>query len=254
MRYKKIYRRYNKRNKNNPKWKPKMTKKTILLLTMSKALLALTFTSQYTNLEINSKTCDKLLHKSAFDICYSYKNKTPSVTIYSINKTNLLKPKLKRKHLTFKPDYQIPIKYRSYSQDYSKTGFDRGHNTPNAAFNYNKKFQKETFLMSNISPQKPKMNRGIWRKIEKFARFQAMKHKKVNIITGSCLSIGKIKNNITIPKYFFKIIQIPNNIISFLVPNKNFKTKQKAKNFLSSIKEIEQTCKDTIKFNIKDKK
>ena len=225
-----------------------MLKTTLLLLTLSKALLALTFTSQYLNDYKIQANCDKLLHKSAMDICYSYKNKTPSIVVYTINKTNLLKPKLKRKHLTFKPDYQIPIKYRSYSKNYSKTGFDRGHNAPNAAFNFNKKLQKETFKTSNISPQKPKLNRIVWRKIERFARHQAIKYSKISVITGSCLSAGKIKNNITVPKYFFKILFLPNSkTISFLATNTNYKMKKaKIKQFLSSIQEIEQTCKNQI--------
>jgi len=88
-----------------------MLKTTLLLLTLSKALLALTFTLQYLNDYKIQANCDKLLHKSAFDICCSYKNKTPSVTIYSISKTDMKKLKLKRKYLTFKPDHQIPIQY-----------------------------------------------------------------------------------------------------------------------------------------------
>ena len=50
------------------------------------------------------------------------------MVIYSANKRDLTKPKLKRKGLTFRPDYQIKTKYRAYSKDYAHTDYDRGHN------------------------------------------------------------------------------------------------------------------------------
>lgn len=47
-------------------------------------------------------------------------------------------------------------------------GFDRGHMVPNAAINrqFGKLSQMETFLMSNICPQKAGLNQGVWQKLE----------------------------------------------------------------------------------------
>jgi endonuclease G len=225
-------------------------KKTLLLIPF--ALFA--FTSQYlSNYNIDMQ-CDKLLHKTAMDICYSCSLKEPKAVVYQINGTLIKGHHYSRKGLRFKPDYSLPAKYRSYSKDYSYTGYDRGHNKPNAVVNYDKILQKETFLMSNISPQKPQLNRRLWSKIEKFTRIQAIKYKKISVITGSCGSLGtlgKKKHNVNIPKWWYKIIFLPNGkTISFLTPNSNKVGKDRAKKYLINLKQVENTCG----FRIKDKK
>ena len=50
--------------------------------------------------------------------------------------------------------------------DYKKTGYDRGHLCPAGDMGWSKQTMKESFLMSNMSPQLPKFNRGIWKNLE----------------------------------------------------------------------------------------
>ncbi|WP_024790779.1 DNA/RNA non-specific endonuclease [Lebetimonas sp. JS085] len=211
------------------------------------------FTSKYLpnyNIDIH---CDKILHKKAFDICYSCKWKTPILVVYKVDGNLIDAKNLSRKSLRFRPDYNLPTKCRSYSKDYSRTGFDRGHLAPNAVFDYNRAIQKETFLMSNIAPQKPQLNRRLWAKIEKFVRIQARKYKDIRVITGVCGSLGtlgKKRHNVNIPAYWYKIIFRPDGkIISFLVPNSNSVGRDKAKKYLSSVEEIERVCKFRVKEN-----
>jgi endonuclease G len=61
----------------------------------------------------------------------------------------------------FKTDTSILTKSASKS-DYSSTGFDLGYLSPSAGNNISKQANEESFLMSNISPQIPNFNRGIW--------------------------------------------------------------------------------------------
>lgn len=53
-------------------------------------------------------------------------------------------------------------------EDYTGSGYDRGHLAPNYAIatRYGRIAQKETFLMTNIVPQKADLNRGPWRLLE----------------------------------------------------------------------------------------
>lgn len=52
---------------------------------------------------------------------------------------------------------------------YLGSGYDRGHMAPNyvIATRYGRSAQKETFLMTNIAPQRPELNRGPWKDLEK---------------------------------------------------------------------------------------
>jgi len=220
--------------------------KKYTLAGISLSILASTlfgFTSDYiTNYDIDAK-CDKLLHNKAYDSCYSYSNKTPRVVVYKVYDA-AGKKHYNRKHIRFKPDYRIKAKYRSYSRDFSHTGFDRGHNCPNAAKNTNKELQRQTFLLSNIAPQKPQLNRKYWAHLERYVRMLAHKFGSVEVATGTCGSLGHIKNRVNIPAYWYKIIFKPNGTnVAFLAPNtNNGMSRAKLKKYLSSIAKIEDTC------------
>jgi len=220
--------------------------KKILLICVPFFLFA--FYSKYTsNLNgiIKDLKCDRVLHKKAFDICYSCFKKEPNAVAYTITK-KMVKAKSYIRNLTFHPDYFLPRKCRSYSNDYKHYGYDRGHNAENATFDYNRAIQKETFLMSNISPQAKWLNRKYWAKLEKFTRYLAVRYGKIEVITGSCGSKGYLKNHVNIPAYWFKIVSIPNTRMSpiiFLAPNinKGMKTAPIRK-YQSSLKKLEKIC------------
>ena len=54
------------------------------------------------------------------------------------------------------------------ANDYARSGYDRGHLVPNRAIvtRYGPDEQEKTFLMTNIAPQRPALNRGPWRELE----------------------------------------------------------------------------------------
>lgn len=219
--------------------------KTILATTISGILASslFGFNSEYiSNYKIETK-CDQLLHKKAYDSCYSYKNKAPKVVVYKVYDA-AGKKHYSRKYITFKPDYQIKTKYRNYTRNFSHTGFDRGHMCPNGAKNTNKELQRETFLLSNIGAQKPQFNRRYWAHLERFVRMQAHKYGSVEVATGVCGSLGHIKNGINIAAYWYKIIFRPNGTnIAFLAPNINVgMSKAKIKKYISTIQDIEDKC------------
>jgi len=217
-----------------------MFKKLLMLL----PIFVFAFTSKYFPFKIQHH-CDKILHKTAFDICYSCKKKEPDFVTYALYSNLVNKNNYSRKHISFKPDYELPKQCRSYSKDYVHSGYDRGHNAENASLDYSKKVQKETFLMSNIAPQAKWLNRKYWAKVERFSRFLTVKYGKVNVITGNCGSIGHLKNNVNIPKWWYKIIYIPklHKFIGFLAPNTNKGMKTaRLKKYLVDIKKIEKEC------------
>ncbi|MFZ5940543.1 MAG: DNA/RNA non-specific endonuclease [Bacteroidota bacterium] len=109
--------------------------------------------------------------------------------------------------------------------DYKGSGYDRGHLAPAADMGWSASAMSESFLMSNMSPQVPAFNRGIWKKLEEQVRDWAVDCDSVYVITGpvlnSCPShIGK--NEVGVPEYYFKVIldlSPPNKMIAFLLPN-----------------------------------
>ncbi len=66
----------------------------------------------------------------------------------------------------FKRDAEVP--QSPTHEDYTGSGYDRGHLAPNYAIatRYGRAAQLETFLMTNIAPQTPELNRGPWKELE----------------------------------------------------------------------------------------
>lgn len=113
------------------------------------------------------------------------------------------------------------------TKDYTKSGFDRGHLAPAADMSWSPQAMKESFYMSNISPQAPKFNRGIWKKLEEQVRFWAHEKPTLFIITGPILNehltkkIGK-SHSISVPDLFFKAIADTSHLgkgIAFIMKN-----------------------------------
>jgi len=142
---------------------------------------------------------------------------------------------------------QDPMIFKQYakSEDYKKSGFDRGHLVPSADMKFDEIAMKECFYMSNISPQTPSFNRGIWKKLEEMVRNWAYDNDTLYIISGGILkNIEKYigNNQIAVPEYFYKIILKYNSKISkaiaFIIPNE--KIYNDIYNYVVSIDKVEE--------------
>lgn len=125
----------------------------------------------------------------------------------------------------FKPDPLITRNSASLA-DYKKSGYDRGHLAPAADMKWSAEAMRESFYLSNMSPQDKSFNRGIWKKLEERVRDWAIENKAIYITTGPILepnlpTIGP--NQIPIPKAFYKVIldytQPEIKAIGFIIPN-----------------------------------
>jgi len=88
---------------------------------------------------------------------------------------------------TFRPDPKVPADwYRVQAFDFSLTGFDRGHMTPNAdRDNQNRiPINQETYLMSNMVAQSPDNNQGPWANLENYLRSQTDAGSEIYIVSG----------------------------------------------------------------------
>jgi endonuclease G len=107
------------------------------------------------------------------------------------------------------------IDYRTKSKishgDYTHSGYDRGHMAPNYAIatRYGMYGQRETFLMSNIIPQNPRVNRHIWKDLEmSVARRYGRYFGEVWVITGPVFKkpIERLGSGVAIPSAYYKIL------------------------------------------------
>lgn len=109
----------------------------------------------------------------------------------------------------FSRDHAVPA--APAPGDYAKTGFDRGHMAPNYAMltRYGTEVQKKTFLMSNIAPQTPSLNRGVWRNVEhRIADLWTARYGEIWVVVGAIPSRDgeKLPCGVDVPDKFYQII------------------------------------------------
>ena len=110
---------------------------------------------------------------------------------------------------TFDVDRRTRARVDHYA--YSNSGYDRGHMAPNYAIDtvFGERAQKETFLMSNIVPQRPDLNQGPWKVLEQtIARRYLRDYTEVWVITGPIYTepTSRLASGVAIPVAFFKIV------------------------------------------------
>ena len=95
---------------------------------------------------------------------------------------------------------------------YGRSGYDRGHMAPNHAIasRFGEDAQKQTFLMSNIAPQTPELNRGVWRNLEhRIADFWPAKYGEIWVVVG-CIPNRNGETisgtDIEVPERFFQVV------------------------------------------------
>ena len=131
-------------------------------------------------------------------------------------------------------------------EDYKNSGYDRGHLAPAKAMSYSKESMSASFFMSNMSPQVPMFNRGIWRFLEAEVYQWSKESDSLYVVTGPVLDhplgvIG-VHQNVSIPRSYYKtILRFKNGNatgIGFLL--KNEKSTQSFYDFVTSIDSVEQ--------------
>lgn len=98
---------------------------------------------------------------------------------------------------------------RVSSEDYRATGYDRGHLAPNFLISrlYGERAQAQTFLMSNVTPQKPRLNQLLWQRIEEAEADIVTPHsKELWVITGPIFDgAQRLRSGVVIPSAFYRI-------------------------------------------------
>ncbi len=190
-----------------------------------------------------SSTSLTILKNIAYHAGYCEERRNPLWVAYRLD-TKVAGERLKRPK-GFKVDMRTLS--RVLPGDYSKSGYDRGHMAPNSAIaqRYGLDAQHETFLMSNIVPQSPELNRKVWQRMEKLEEEYANQLENVWVITGPIFDrhIQTLANRIEIPDAFYKILfdEEKGNVrsLAFLV-HQTVTGKERMESFLTSIDEIEK--------------
>lgn len=139
--------------------------------------------------------------------------------------------------------------------DYSSSGYDRGHMAPDALIqcHYGPTEKMETYLMTNISPQRPNLNQGVWENLEQYVRETLSQRDESNKnIVEVFITVGpifdsanpnRLPSGIAIPDRFYKILTYQIGYfgtvkaVAFIFPQNS--TSTNILDFVTTIDEIE---------------
>jgi endonuclease G, mitochondrial len=131
---------------------------------------------------------------------------------------------------------------------YTGSGYDRGHLAPNYAIatRYGAVAQEETFLMSNIAPQRHALNAGVWKELElKIATSYPARYQEVWVLTGPIFGPRprELRGGVPIPDAFWLIVVDEHEgrlrTLSFIVPQ-DAPPSAALDRYVTSIDEIER--------------
>ncbi len=131
----------------------------------------------------------------------------------------------------FREDNNLPSRFKRVDDDdYAHSGYDRGHLCNSEDRTASEYLNEETFLMSNIIPQTPTLNRGPFKFLEAYCRKLAVKKgKQLLIYSGGIGVADRLASGVPIPKFCWKAVYTPTEAFYVLFPNdhelnKNWKT------------------------------
>ena len=130
---------------------------------------------------VNYSNCNQIVDKEFLYICYDHNLKVAKAVAYTLY-GDLVDDLNIQKRPSFYEEESIAIPYRAKVKDYSKSGYDRGHMAPDAAFDWSQESLESTYSLANIIPQIPEVNQQAWVEVEKYARVKAKNLFELNVV------------------------------------------------------------------------
>jgi endonuclease G len=147
-----------------------------------------------------------LVTHKGFSLSYNKERGAANWVAWHLEKSNIGKAERTN---AFAPDVTLPAEWRIMPTDYTGSGYDRGHLCPSKDRSDTEYNNQQTFLMSNMQPQVPKLNQQTWKYLEDYTRELVNKgYSEAYIYAGCYGDKEKLKNKVTVPTNCFKVVVI----------------------------------------------
>lgn len=183
---------------------------------------------------------DLVLNRDGYSLGFSFKRKCAMWVSYTASKGSIGVDVPRADG--FYPDLNIPEPYRLKPQDFKNTGYDKGHLAPSASIDFSRKSNDQTFAMSNVALQHPKLNRQVWKRLESIVRGWTHTKGKLMVINGPVYGLRSRRiNDIPLPRFFYKVVYSfkHQTCIGFVLPNKDISAND-VWDYAFSVEEVEQ--------------
>ena len=180
-------------------------------------------TALETHLPFGQPACPRLLPQREYILCYDPDQRLTLWAGYLLRAEDLVKA---TRLDAFRTDPRLTDTESAHCADYAGSSYDRGHVVPRDDMNRTPAVQANTFFLSNMTPQTPNLNQGMWRWLEELVRTYVSTYSRVYIISGSIFTTDRTvpSGQIAVPSHFYKVlIRQPDNgdplLLALVLPN-----------------------------------
>lgn len=153
---------------------------------------------------------DLLVVKEQYALSYNPTRNDPNWVSWNLNASHF--GPAKRFSGKFMPDQQLPGGvYRVRHEDYSGSGYDRGHMVRSEERTASDADNQATFTTTNLLPQYHDLNAGPWLRLEEYCQHLAQRGgKELYIVAGGIFSANPptIGKGVAVPDATFKIVVV----------------------------------------------
>lgn len=151
---------------------------------------------------------DELIRHDNYIISYNSKNLIPNWVAYELTAAETEGDE-ERGDRMFSMDPQYKKK-QAMREDYSGSGWTKGHMAPAADFRWDPEAMDETFYLTNVCPQSERLNAKDWEYLERQVRSWAKYYGRVWVVTGPIVGENKYgrigERGVVVPDSFFKAV------------------------------------------------
>lgn len=148
----------------------------------------------------------------SFEILHSGLTRTPLWVSERLTREGVSAARGMERVDSFEADAGIDPSSRAELSDYRRSGWDRGHMAPNGDMP-DAASQEQSFELSNISPQAPRLNRGAWAELESDVRSYVSRNGLAYVVTGVLFEGARLDTlpggRVTIPTSLWKAVLAP---------------------------------------------
>jgi endonuclease G len=148
-----------------------------------------------------------LMTKAQYSLSYNRSTATPNWVAWRLDSSWIGSAP---RQDDYRPDPALPAAwYHVQDNDYSGSGYDRGHMCPSGDRTRSIPDNSATFLMTNFIPQLGANNQGPWNDFENYCRSLANAGNEIYIFSGGAGNAGTIANGqIVVPQVTWKVVLV----------------------------------------------
>lgn len=171
---------------------------------------------------------DEFISRESYVLSFDQEKLQPRFTIHMLTDT-MTRGTASRYGLRINDAEKI-YSHTAKWDDYSYSGYDRGHMVPAGDYSCCQNLLEDTFRMTNIAAFDSVLNRYAWRELESYTRQMARRYQQIFVITGTVFQDNQYirgSNRVGIPSHFYKILirkssktERPKAVAAFILANK----------------------------------